>query len=75
MSSIGQLKEEDKLDEIMQDKGSGFVAIGHNTLVVKDEFVFGVNDQDFEVNRIEPSIVFATQVAKKAWIKDGINGK
>ena len=60
----------------MQDKSnSGFVAIGHNTLVVKDEFVFGVNDQDFEVNRIEPSIVFATQVAKKSWIKDGISGK
>lgn len=43
--------------------------MGHSLLIVKDEFIFGINDQDLEVNRIEPSMVFAAQVYKGDWVK------
>ena len=36
---------------------------------MKEEFIFGINDQDLEVNRIEPSMVFAAQVVKGEWVK------
>lgn len=37
--------------------------------MVTDEFVFAVNDQDLEVNRIEPSFILTVQVAKSDWEK------
>ena len=54
----------------MKDSSGKFAAVGHNTLIVLEEFAFGVNDQDLEVNRIEPSMVFAARVAKGDWVKE-----
>ena len=39
-----------------------------DTIVVMDEFIFAINDQNLENNRIEPSLLMATKVARGDWV-------
>lgn len=39
-----------------------------DVLVVVEEFVFGINDLDLEINRIEPSLIMAAKVTKGDWV-------
>lgn len=38
-----------------------------NTIIITGEFVFAINDQELEVNRIEPTFLLAAQVTKSEW--------
>ena len=57
--STGSLKH-DHADSSAATPGENKgVVIRDRTIVINDEFVFAVNDQDLEINHIEPSFVIA----------------
>lgn len=65
---MGSLTSE--LNNQQQDPASrDSIAIRDQTIIIKDDFVFAVNDQDLEINRIEPSLMLAAQVTKSDWHK------
>jgi len=45
------------------------LSIGSKTIKIMEEFVFAINDQEMEINYIEPPFIIATEVRKTDWIK------